>query len=62
MAAGLDTHAYRLVWPAGMIVFELDQAAVLHEKEQALRSAGAQPNCARRSIAVDLTGPWKKAL
>jgi methyltransferase (TIGR00027 family) len=45
MAAGLDTRAYRLVWPAGMNVFELDQPAVLHEKEMVLHSSGARPNC-----------------
>jgi len=62
MAAGLDTRAYRLIWPVGTTVFELDQPLVLHEKEQILLSAGAKPNCARRSIEVDLTQPWKEEL
>jgi methyltransferase (TIGR00027 family) len=62
MAAGLDTRAYRLAWPAGMDIFELDQPPVLQEKEQALRSAGAHAFCARRTIEVNLTGPWKEAL
>ena len=62
IAAGLDTRAYRLAWPAGTNVFELDQPAVLQEKEQALRSAGAHALGARSTIGVDLTGPWKEAL
>jgi methyltransferase (TIGR00027 family) len=62
MAAGLDTRAYRLVWPTGTNLFELDQAEVLQEKERTLCSAGAKTNCARKTIEVDLTGPWKEAL
>ena len=62
MAAGLDTRAYRLAWPVGTNIFELDQPPVLQEKEEALRSAGAHSLCARRTIEVDLTGPWKEAL
>jgi methyltransferase (TIGR00027 family) len=45
-----------------MDVFELDQPAVLHEKEKILGSASAQPECARHTIGVDLTGSWKEAL
>jgi methyltransferase (TIGR00027 family) len=62
MAAGLDTRAFRLGWPPGTRLFELDQAAVLMDKEQVLRSAGAQPACARQTIAADLSHPWKEAL
>jgi methyltransferase (TIGR00027 family) len=62
VAAGLDTRAYRLHWPAGTRLFELDQPPVLDYKEQVLRSAGAQPACERHAIRVDLTGPWREAL
>jgi methyltransferase (TIGR00027 family) len=62
LAAGLDTRAFRLTWPAGTQLFELDQAVVLSLKEQVLSGAGAQPNCVRQVIAQDLTGPWEKAL
>ena len=62
MAAGLDTRAYRLSWPAETNVFELDRPAVLQEKEQILSSVGAKPECTRHTIGVDLTGPWKEAL
>jgi methyltransferase (TIGR00027 family) len=62
MAAGLDTRAYRLDWPAQTRLFELDQPQVLAYKEQILAAAGAKPGCERHSIAVDLTGSWTALL
>ena len=62
MAAGLDTRAYRLTWPAQTRLFELDQSPVLHYKDQVLASVSAQPNCVRHTIAVNLTGQWKETL
>ncbi len=62
MAAGLDTRAFRLNWPEGTRLFELDQSPVLKYKEQVLRSAGARPACERQTIEADLTGPWKERL
>lgn len=62
MAAGLDTRAFRLDWPAGTTIFELDQPGVFQEKELILHSAGAKPTCTRRIIESDLTAPWKDIL
>lgn len=62
LAAGLDTRAFRLAWPARTQLFELDQAPVLAYKEQILRAAGAEPACGRQTIAVDLTDPWAEPL
>jgi methyltransferase (TIGR00027 family) len=62
LAAGLDTRAYRLDWPAGTRLFELDQAGVLAHKETVLAAAGAAPRCARVAIAADLSQPWQVAL
>lgn len=62
VAAGLDTRAFRLDWPASTCIFEMDQPAVLEYKEQVLRSMAAQPGCERHTIAADLTQPWKAAL
>jgi methyltransferase (TIGR00027 family) len=62
LAAGLDTRAYRLSWPEGTRVFELDRPSVLREKERILRSAGAQPACMRQAIGADLTKAWKDRL
>jgi methyltransferase (TIGR00027 family) len=62
LAAGLDTRAFRLPWPEGTTLFELDQPAVLQYKEQVLTSANARPACVRRAIGQDLAGPWQEAL
>jgi methyltransferase (TIGR00027 family) len=62
LAAGLDTRAYRLQWPEGTHLFELDQKVVLQYKAQVLRNAGALPTCKRTEIAVDLTGHWQEEL
>lgn len=59
-AAGLDTRAFRLNWPAQTRFFELDQSAVLVHKAQVL--GPAQPTCDRRAIGADLTFPWAEAL
>lgn len=60
--AGLDTRAFRLPWPEGTRLYELDQASVLAYKEGILRSAGAQPTCSRQTIDGDLTGSWRESL
>jgi methyltransferase (TIGR00027 family) len=58
LGAGLDTRAYRLALTGETRIFELDRAEVLEEKERVLSAAGARPRCARRAVAVDLTGEW----
>ncbi len=62
MAAGLDTRAFRLTWPEQTRLFELDQSQVLQSKEQVLTAAGAQPTCERKTMEVDLIGPWRETL
>jgi methyltransferase (TIGR00027 family) len=62
LAAGLDTRAFRLPWPAETRIFELDQVAVLAHKERVLRAAGAECPCARQTAGVDLTDSWSTAL
>jgi methyltransferase (TIGR00027 family) len=60
LAAGLDARAYRLGWPVGTTVFELDQPKVLEFKATAL--AAHQPVADRCAIAVDLRHDWPAAL
>ena len=62
MAAGMDTRAFRLNWPAETQIYEIDQPGVLQEKEAVLTSMGAQPTCDRRVVAQDLTGAWSEKL
>jgi methyltransferase (TIGR00027 family) len=58
VAAGLDTRAFRLAWPAGVRLFELDRADVLDFKEEILRAEGAVPGCSRTVVRTDLRGDW----
>ncbi|UBV15780.1 SAM-dependent methyltransferase [Mycolicibacterium fortuitum] len=60
LAAGLDTRAYRLPWPDGTTVFELDQPTVIADKAETL--AGDAPRCRRVAIGVDLTQDWTDTL
>jgi len=62
VGAGLDTRGFRLNWIPGTRIFELDQPQVLAHKEQILKAAGVQPQCARQTIGVDLNESWKEAL
>ncbi|MCT7658173.1 class I SAM-dependent methyltransferase [Mycobacterium deserti] len=62
LAAGLDARAYRLPWPHGTTVFELDQPEVIAFKSDTLAKLGAEPKADRRAIAVDLRDDWPKAL
>ncbi len=62
VAAGLDSRAYRLTWPAETTVFEVDQPAVLEFKTQVLGEHGVQPTAVRRDVASDLRDDWTSAL
>lgn len=62
LASGLDTRAYRLPWPAGTCVFELDQPSVIEFKTWVLADAGVTPTAARVAVGVDLRDDWPKAL
>jgi methyltransferase (TIGR00027 family) len=62
LAAGLDSRAYRLAWPAGTTVFELDRPQVLDFKRDVLGAHGAQPRAERREIPIDLRDDWPQAL
>lgn len=62
LAAGLDSRAYRLEWPAGTTVYELDQPQVLDFKRDTLAAHGASAKAERREIAIDLRDDWPQAL
>ena len=62
LAAGLDSRAYRLPWPDGTVVYELDQPEVLAFKRKALDDHGDAPRAERREVAVDLRDDWPTAL
>jgi methyltransferase (TIGR00027 family) len=62
LAAGLDSRAYRLNWPAGTAVYEIDQPKVLGYKTGILESHGAVPTARRRPVPIDLRDDWPAAL
>ena len=62
LAAGLDARAWRLAWPDGVTVYELDQPKVLEFKSATLRERGAQPTANLVHVPVDLRHDWPTAL
>lgn len=62
LAAGLDTRAYRLQWPSGTVVYEVDQPQVIEFKTRTLADLGATPSADRKAVAVDLRDDWPGAL
>lgn len=62
LASGLDSRAFRLTWPAGTTVFEIDQPLVLEYKSATLAAQGATPTADRREVAIDLRQDWPAAL
>ncbi|BBY32950.1 SAM-dependent methyltransferase [Mycolicibacter minnesotensis] len=62
LASGLDSRAYRLNWPAGTVVYEVDQPEVIAFKTRVLAQQGAEPTADRRTVAVDLRQDWPAAL
>ena len=62
LASGLDSRAYRLRWPAGGVVYEIDQPKVIEFKTRVLADLGAQPTAERRTVGIDLRDDWPTAL
>lgn len=62
VAAGLDARAYRLSWPHGHTLFEVDQPRVLDFKQRVLDDRAAVPTTRRVTVAVDLRDDWATAL
>ena len=60
LGAGLDSRAYRLDWPAGTSLYEVDLPGVLAFKENVL--GGAEPRCTRVVVPADLSENWEKPL
>ncbi|MFC7674039.1 class I SAM-dependent methyltransferase [Mycolicibacterium sp. GCM10028919] len=62
LASGLDSRAYRLEWPAGSVVYEIDQPKVLEYKATTLAEHGVTASAERREVAIDLRFDWPTAL
>jgi methyltransferase (TIGR00027 family) len=62
LAAGLDARAWRLAWPEGSVVYEIDQPKVLAFKLETLESHDVTPIATHVSVGIDLRQDWPKAL
>ncbi len=62
LASGLDSRAYRLPWPDGTVVYEIDQPDVITFKTQTLNNLGVEPTATRRTVSIDLREDWPAAL
>ncbi|MCG8919812.1 class I SAM-dependent methyltransferase [Actinokineospora sp. PR83] len=62
LGAGLDSRAFRLDWPPGCVVYEVDREEVLAFKHRVLDGVGATPSATRRPIGADLRDEWAGAL
>jgi methyltransferase (TIGR00027 family) len=62
LAAGVDARAFRLPWPEGVRLFELDLPEIFTFKEQVLAKQGARPVCQRIVVEADLSEKWSAPL
>jgi methyltransferase (TIGR00027 family) len=62
VASGLDSRPYRLAWPAGTTVYEIDQPEVIAFKTATLSALGAAPTAELRTVGIDLREDWPAAL
>jgi methyltransferase (TIGR00027 family) len=62
LASGLDTRPYRLWWPPGTTVYEIDQPQVLDFKSETLHRLDAKLATNRCAVGVDLGQDWPAAL
>jgi methyltransferase (TIGR00027 family) len=62
VASGLDARPYRLSWPAGTTLYEIDQPEVIEFKTSTLSGLGAVPGAQHHSVGIDLREDWPRAL
>jgi methyltransferase (TIGR00027 family) len=62
LAAGMDARAFRLEWPEGTTVFEVEREDVLGYKERVLAAERAAARVRRVVVASDLREDWQGRL
>lgn len=62
LASGLDTRGYRLWWPSGTTLYEVDQPRVLEFKTATMRGWDVGPKLHRRAVIADLRRDWPTSL
>ncbi|MGH9146194.1 MAG: SAM-dependent methyltransferase, partial [Vicinamibacterales bacterium] len=58
LAAGMDARAFRLEWPAGVVLFEVDREDVFEHMEPIIQRLNGHARCDRRIVRDDLAGSW----
>ncbi|MFF4490049.1 SAM-dependent methyltransferase [Streptomyces sp. NPDC001544] len=61
LAAGMDTRAQRLPFPAATTLYEVDRPELLRLKD-ALLAGVPEPACRRVAVSADLAGDWPRSL
>jgi methyltransferase (TIGR00027 family) len=62
VASGLDARAYRLSWPSGTTIYEIDQPEVIDFKTTTLSGLGAAAGAEHHPVGIDLREDWPAAL
>lgn len=62
LASGFDMRSWRIEWPEGVRLFELDRKELLEKKCSTAEASGALPLCRPTFIGADLTVDWKNLL
>jgi methyltransferase (TIGR00027 family) len=62
VASGMDSRPWRLPWPTGTEVFEIDQDPVLRFKGAVMDGHAGPPTTTRHPVGVDLREDWAAAL
>ena len=62
LGSGLDGRAYRLAWPEGTRLWELDAGDVMQYKREVASHAGLTTRARVTGVETDLAGDWGSAL
>lgn len=62
LGAGLDARAWRLPWPPGTQLYEVDRAVVLDHRQATLAGEDLPAGVRRIPIGIDITADWPHAL
>ncbi|MBB6174232.1 methyltransferase (TIGR00027 family) [Nocardiopsis mwathae] len=62
LGSGLDSRAFRLLWPENIELFEVDRADVFALKDHIIDETESAPACTRIPVWADLRGDWLGAL
>ncbi|MDH6242472.1 class I SAM-dependent methyltransferase [Mycobacterium sp. OTB74] len=62
LASGLDVRGYRMSWPTGTVIYEIDLPDVLSFKDRAMADLGVIPTAEVRHVPIDLRDDWPAAL